>query len=152
RVRNRLLRQAVLQLECGDWQPVDEQRHVEGAVRLVTAVAKLARDAEAVCLVLVGSLCVLRGRRAVEEIEMVRPVFDPMAQAVDYRTLGAFTLQTREELSARWAIRLELQGLDEMLLGRQDEPPQLQEVDAELPVVVPRIAQKPAGAARNGNR
>src|SRR5579862_5705949 len=83
---------------------------------------------------------------------MVRPVFDPMAQDVDYATLGDFTLQTREKLLARWAIRLELQGLDEMLLGRHEESPQLQEVDAELPVVVIRIAQKPADAARNGNR
>ena len=43
-----LLGQAVLQLERGDRQAVDEQAQVEGELRLVAAVAQLARDAEAV--------------------------------------------------------------------------------------------------------
>ena len=48
RVLNGLLGQAVLQLESGDRQPVDEQAQVEGALRLVPAVAELSCDAEAV--------------------------------------------------------------------------------------------------------
>src|SRR5688572_23626391 len=38
-----------------------------------------------------------------------------------------------------------------MFLGRQNESSQLHEVDAELPIVVGRVAEEPAGAARNGN-
>ncbi len=47
-VVDRLLGQAVLQLEGGDRQAVDEEAEVERALRLVAAVAELARDAEAV--------------------------------------------------------------------------------------------------------
>ena len=48
RVLDRLLGQAVLQLEGGNRQAVDEQAQVEGELRLVAAVAQLAGDAEAV--------------------------------------------------------------------------------------------------------
>ena len=47
-ILDRLLGQAVLQLEGGDRQPVDEQAEVERALRLVAAVAELAGDAEAI--------------------------------------------------------------------------------------------------------
>ena len=47
-VLDRLLGQAVLQLEGGDRQAVDEQAQVERAARLVPAVGELARDREAV--------------------------------------------------------------------------------------------------------
>ena len=47
-VLDRLLGQAVLQLEGGDRQAVDEQREVERQLRLVAAVAELPGDAEAV--------------------------------------------------------------------------------------------------------
>ena len=44
----RLLRQAVLQLERGDRESVDEEREVERKLRLVPAVPQLARDTEPV--------------------------------------------------------------------------------------------------------
>ena len=47
-VVDRLLGEAVLQLEGGDRQAVDEQAQVERELRLVAAVAELAGDAEAV--------------------------------------------------------------------------------------------------------
>ena len=47
-VLDRLLGQAVLQLEGGDRQAVDEEAEVERELRLVAAVAELAGDAEAV--------------------------------------------------------------------------------------------------------
>ena len=47
-VLDRLLGQAVLQLERGDRQAVDEQAEVERELRLVAAVAQLPGDAEAV--------------------------------------------------------------------------------------------------------
>ena len=53
-VRHRLLGEAVLQLEGGDRQAVDEQGQVERELRLVTAVAELAGDAEAVLRVSLG--------------------------------------------------------------------------------------------------
>ena len=48
RVLDRLLGEAVLQLEGGDRQAVDEQAEVERKLRLVAAVAELPGDAEAV--------------------------------------------------------------------------------------------------------
>ena len=45
-VGDRLLGEAVLQLEGGDRQPVDEEDEIERAGRLVRAVAELAGDAE----------------------------------------------------------------------------------------------------------
>ena len=47
-VVHRLLGQAVLQLEGGDRQAVDEQAQVQGKLGLVAAVAQLPGDAEAV--------------------------------------------------------------------------------------------------------
>ena len=48
RILDRLLGQAVLQLEGGDRQAVDEEPEIERALGLVAAVAELPRDAEAV--------------------------------------------------------------------------------------------------------
>ena len=69
RVLDRLLGEAVLQLEGGDRQAVDEQAQVERAARLVPAVAQLARDAEAVRRVALLGLGVAGRRRAVEQVE-----------------------------------------------------------------------------------
>src|SRR2546422_1045886 len=76
---DRLLGEAVLQLEGGDGQAVDEQAKVERELRLVAAVAELAGDAEAVGGVTLLGLHVARRRRAVEEVEVVRPMLDPVA-------------------------------------------------------------------------
>ena len=58
RILDRLLREVVLQLEGGDGQAVDERAQIERELRLVTAVAKLAGDTEAVVLVLLLGLVV----------------------------------------------------------------------------------------------
>src|SRR5208283_601822 len=47
RILGILLGEIVLQLERSDWQPIDEDSHVEGQLSLVPAVSQLARDAEA---------------------------------------------------------------------------------------------------------
>ena len=74
-----LLREAVLQLEGEDGEPVDEEPDVERALRVVPAVAELAGDAE---LVLekapLGRLVLGRGR-AVEEVKVVWAVLDAVA-------------------------------------------------------------------------
>ena len=84
-ILDRLLGQAVLQLEGGDRQAVDEQPEVERQLRLVAAVAELPGDAEAVGCVALLRGDVARGRRAVEEVEIVWSVLDAVAQHVDRR-------------------------------------------------------------------
>ena len=84
-VLDRLLGQAVLQLEGGDRQAVDEQAEVERELRLVAAVAELPGDAEAVVREELGRLRVAGRRRAVEQVEVVRPVLDAVAEHVDRR-------------------------------------------------------------------
>ena len=46
RVLHRLFRQAVLELECRNRQPIDEQAEIERVHRLVGAVAQLPRHAK----------------------------------------------------------------------------------------------------------
>ena len=54
RVLDRLLGEAVLELERGDRQAVDEEAEVEGELRLIAAVAELAGNDEAVCGIPLG--------------------------------------------------------------------------------------------------
>jgi len=91
-VVHRLFRQAVLQLEGEDRQPVDEERDVQRALGLVAAVAQLPGHGEPVLVEpLAGRLVTLRGT-AVEELEVVRAVADPVAQHVDRAALADLTL------------------------------------------------------------
>src|SRR6266542_2787373 len=108
-IRDRLFREAVLQFEGRERQAVDEQRDIESALGLVAAIAKLARDAETVGPILLGGLDVASGRRAVEEIEMVRAVLDPVPQHVDGAALGDLALQAGEELAPRRAVLREVE-------------------------------------------
>ena len=64
-----LLGEAVLELEGGDRQAVDEQAQVEGELGLVAAVAELAGDAEAVGGVPLRGCGLPGDGRAVEEVE-----------------------------------------------------------------------------------
>ena len=64
-----LLGQAVLELESGDGQAVDEQGQIERELGLVAAVAQLAGDAEAVGGEALGGLGVAGRRGAVEEVQ-----------------------------------------------------------------------------------
>ena len=104
-VVDRLLRQAVLQLERRDRQAVDEQAEVERELRLVGAVAELPRDAEAVAREELDRRLVVRRRRPVEEVDVVRPVLDPVAEDVDRAALRDLALQPREEACAASARR-----------------------------------------------
>jgi hypothetical protein len=56
RVLDRLLGQAVLQLEGGDGQAIDAESEIERALGFVTAVTKLTGDAEPICGVKLGGL------------------------------------------------------------------------------------------------
>src|SRR5262249_26223164 len=126
-----------LQLESRDRQTVYEQRHIERPLRLVTAVAKLARDAEAVEGVALGGLLVTRRRRAVEEINVVRPVFDAVPKHIDRAALGDFPLQARQEFAACRTILPQVKGVGGFALRLTQKGRELRKVDAVLTVVVP---------------
>ena len=74
-----LLREPVLQLEGEDGESVDEEPDVERALGVVPAVPKLAGDAELVLSEAPLGRLVLGGGRAVEEVEVVGAVLDPVA-------------------------------------------------------------------------
>ena len=106
RVGDRLLCQTVLQFEGGDRQPVDEEAEVERELGVVAAVMELPRHAEAVLTVEPLGCGVVRGRRAVEEVEAVRPVLEALAQQVDGAALVDFALQPGQELAPGGAVLL----------------------------------------------
>ena len=149
RVLDRLLGQAVLQLEGGDGQAVDEEAQVERELRLVAAVAQLAGDAEAVRGVALRGLGVARRRRAVEQVELVRPVLDAVAQHVDDAALADLALQAGQELAPRRAVLVEVERLGRLGLGGLQEGAELRQVDAVLAVVVLGLAADPAGRRRS---
>src|SRR5438105_1129053 len=116
RVLDRLLRQAVLQLERRDRQAIYEQAKIECELRLVVAVAELPRDAEAVAGEKLDRFRVVRRRSAVEEVDVVRPVLDTVAEDVDRAPLGDLTLEPGEELPPRLTVGRERQRVDGILL------------------------------------
>ena len=146
RIIHRLLRQAVLQLEGGDWQAVDEQAQVQGKLGLVSAVVELPRHAEAVLPVLHPGLLVPRRRCAVHEVDLVRPVPDALAEHVDGPALRDLSLQPGQELAPRWAVFVEVQRLGGVGLGGVEEGGELGQVHAVLAIVVLRVSAYPARA------
>ena len=70
---------------------------VERQLRLVAAVAQLARDAEAVLREELLGLDVAGRRRAVEQVDVVGPVLDAVPEDVDDAALRDLALQPREE-------------------------------------------------------
>ena len=146
RVLDRLLGEAVLELEGGDRQSVDEKAQVEGKLDVAAAVPELSSHAEAVQRVEVFRLLVIRGRRAVEEVESVRTVSDAVAEHVYGSALAYLTPEAREEVAPCRAVVVETEGGGDIGLGCAEEGGKLREVDAELAVVVGGIAAEPAGA------
>ena len=146
RVLDGLLGQAVLQLEGGDRQTVDEETEVEGTLGLVAAVAELPGDAEAVGLVERLWLLVARRGRAVEEVEMVRAVLQALAQHVDGAALGDLTLQASEELAPVGLSWSRSRGSATFGCVVAQEGPKLNEVHAVLAVVVTWVAADPTSA------
>ena len=143
-VFDRLLGEAVLQLERGDRQAVDEQAEVERPLRLVAAVAKLARDREAVLRVAFSGRRVAGRRCAVEEFDVMRPVLDPIAEHVDDTTLANLALEAGQELAPRRTPFVERQRLGGLRLRGLQECLDLDPIDTELTVVVVGCAADPA--------
>ena len=106
-VLHRLLGEAVLELEGGDRQAVDEEAQVEGKLGVVAAVPKLSRNAESVQRVQVLRPLVFGGRGAVEEVESVGPVLDTVAQHVYGAALADLTPEASEERPSRRAVLVE---------------------------------------------
>ena len=148
-VLDRLLGQAVLQLEGGDRQAVDEEAQVERELRLVAAVAELARDAEAVGGVALLGLRVARRWRAVEEVEVVRPVLDAVAQHVDGAALADLALQAGQELAPCRAVLAEVERLGRLGLRLPQEGGELRQVHAVLAVVVLRDRRRSSRRRRS---
>ena len=142
-----LLREAVLELEGEDGQPVDEEPDVQRALSVVPAVAELAGDAELVLAEApLGRLVLGRGR-AVEEVEVVGAVLHAVAEDVDGAVFGDLALEAGEELAAGGTVFVEAEGGGGVGLGGVEEGAELDEVDAVLAVVVVVVAGGPAYAA-----
>ena len=134
-VIHRLLGQAVLQLEGGDRQAVDEQAQVQGKLRVVVAVAELPGHAEAILPVQDSGLLVSRRRRAVHEVDLVRTMLDALAQHVNGAAPGYLTLQAGQESAPRGAVLVQTKRVCGLGLGSSEEYEELGEVQAELPIV-----------------
>ena len=145
-----LLREPVLQLEREDGEPVDEEPDVERALGVVPAVPKLAGNAELVLEEAPLGRLVLGGGRAVEEVEVVGAVLDPVAQDVDGAALADLALEAGEKLAARGAVLVEPESGGSVRLGGVKESAKLDQVDAVLAVVVVMVAGGPADAAVRG--
>ena len=100
RIVRRLLGEAVLQLEREHRQPVDEQPDVQRPLRIVPAVAKLPGNREPVLREPLLRLDVVLRWRTVEQIQVQRSVFDPVAEHVDGAALGNLPLQPSHETRA----------------------------------------------------
>ena len=146
RIVHRLLGEAVLELEGRDRQAVDEQGQVEGGPRPVPAVAKLPRDRKAVRIVERRRVFVAGGRRAEEQIDVMRPVREALAQHVDGSAPGRLRLQPRQELAPCRAVLVQGKGIVQAGLGVRQKRHELAEVHAVFAVVVVRVAADPAGA------
>ena len=149
-VLDRLFGEAVLQLERGDRQAVDEQAEVERPLGLVAAVAELARDREAVLRIAFSSSGVAGRRRTVEEFDVMRPVLDPIAEHVDDTTLADLALEASQKLPAPWAIIFEAQALKHLWLRLDEERQELCQIDRVLAVIVVGRAADPSGPTRRG--
>ena len=144
-VFDRLLGEAVLQLERGDRQTVDEEPEVERALGLIAAVAELTRDGEAVLRVAFSGDGVAGRRRAVEEFDVMRSVLDTLAEHVDHAALADLALEAGQELPPRWAIVFQAQPLERLRLRLDEEGAKLHQIDRVLAVVVLRITRGIAG-------
>ena len=145
-----LLRETVLQLEGEDGEPVDEEPDVERALGIVPAVPELASDAELVLEEAPLGRRVLGGRRAIEEVEVVGAVLDPVAQDIDGAALADLALEAGEKLAACGAVFVEADSGSGVRLGGVEEGAELDQVDAVLAVVVVMVAGGPADAAVRG--
>ena len=135
-VCDRLLGETVFQLKGRDRQAVDEEAKVESELRLIAAVTQLARDAEAIGSITFFCLFVARRRRTVEDVEMMRPMLDAIAQHVDGAALADLALQPRKKLASRRAVLAEFEMLRDFRLRLMQKHRELSKIDAVFAVIV----------------
>src|SRR4051812_34982721 len=80
----------------------------------------------------------------------MRTVLDAVPQHVDRSTPADLPLKARKEVAAGRAIDIELDRVDQVLLGREKESAQLSQVDAKLALVVARVTEEPPSPAGYG--
>ena len=124
-VLDRLLGEAVLQLERGNRQAIDEQTEVKCALSLITAVAELACNREAVLGVAFSGGRVPERRRAIEEFDVIWPILAPLAEHVDDSTPADLALEPGQELPTSWAIVFQVQALEGIRLRFDEERQEL---------------------------
>ena len=150
RVADRLLGQAVFQLEGGQRQPVDEGPEVQRALGLIQAVAELTGDAEAVEGEPLRGSFIAGGRGAVEEVEVQRTIVDPVPQDIDHPAPADLGGEAGQEFLAaavpRVAVIPDGQLLQLFRLGGFEKGEQLDHVEGVSPVVVSRTPGDPATA------
>ena len=152
RIVHRLLGEVVFQFKGEDRQAIDEEPHVQRPLGLVSAVAKLPRDGEAVPCKALLRLLVLSRRRAVEKIEVMGTMLDAMSQHVDGAALGDLSLQPGQEPAPCRAVLRQPQRFGGPGLGGTQESCKLDPVDAVLTVIVLGIAAHPPHTAIAGRR
>jgi hypothetical protein len=110
----------------------------------VTAVSELSGHAEAVGGVALPSFHIAWGRRAVEEIEVVRSMFEAVTKDIDGAAFADLALQPSQKHTPRWTLLAEIESLGRLGLRLPQEGGELRQVHTVLPVVVLRRAADPA--------
>ena len=151
RVRDGLLRQAVLELEGGNRQSVDEGRHVERLRAAILGVAQLPRDAEDVGGVQLDSLGIHGRGRAEEQLHGDRAVLHPAAKHVDHAALRNFALKAMEKLEALGLI-LQPKLRDRLGLCGLEERQELRHIHRVVAVVALGVAEHIAGVIDQRSR
>src|SRR5260370_22586666 len=90
-VSDRLLGQAVLELESRDGKPVNKQAEIKRPHGFIATVAELPRHAEAIFGVECNSLLIAGVRCGVERRNFMRPMLEATSQDVDHATPTHFT-------------------------------------------------------------
>src|SRR5438046_1655107 len=75
-----------------------------------------------------------------------------MSQYVNDAALRDLALQAGQEFAPCRTVMVEVQCLDERLLGRTQESPQLDDIDDVLSIVMARVPEQPSSSVRHGHR
>ena len=110
----------------------------------VAAVANLSRSRESVRREALRGPEIARRWRAVEHVDIMLAVLHTVPQNVDDATLADFTLQTGEELLARWAVGIKIECRQQQRLRRGNERAELDQIDGPCRIITLRIACQPS--------
>src|SRR5207244_7195844 len=110
------------------------------------------RHAEAVGREALGRRGVAGRGRSVEEVDVVRPMLDTVAQDVDRAALADLALEPREELPPGGTVVAQVERLGRLRLRRAQESREVRKVHAVLPVVVGGIAADVPGSSIRSSR